>query len=281
MSTQGWLAGRKKGLFPALDGSLLLGCCRDRWASCLTLALAPHHSFPCPDALKVYVGNIPPDTSVDEIRDTFKGFGRVRSTGCVHDVLAASAAALPAWWWESGRGPGHPHGFGLGEQPLLIKLGVGTVAAMWRVEYTCPPAHEKSVLQRASLLVGRLSRRPCNRTLNTEASFPSHRRSSRSCGWLPNNVLTLTAATTDSLLLLCACLQVIQILLARDKATGQPKGSAYIWFQRRRDADLASECWGSSRRVFLHCCGCWAVQRRCDADLASECWEGFFRAGGQ
>lgn len=36
-------------------------------------------------------------------------------------------------------------------------------------------------------------------------------------------------------------LQVIQILLARDKATGQPKGSAYIWFQRRRDADLASE----------------------------------------
>lgn len=35
--------------------------------------------------------------------------------------------------------------------------------------------------------------------------------------------------------------QVIQILLARDKATGQPKGSAYIWFQRRRDADLASE----------------------------------------
>jgi RNA recognition motif-containing protein len=30
----------------------------------------------------VYVGNIPPDTSVDEIRDTFKGFGRVRAS-CV------------------------------------------------------------------------------------------------------------------------------------------------------------------------------------------------------
>ncbi len=41
----------------------------------------PVYSLPwwLADALKVYVGNIPPDTSVDEIRDTFKGFGRVRA----------------------------------------------------------------------------------------------------------------------------------------------------------------------------------------------------------
>lgn len=35
--------------------------------------------------------------------------------------------------------------------------------------------------------------------------------------------------------------QIIQILVARDRATGEPKGSAYIWFSRRKDADLASE----------------------------------------
>jgi hypothetical protein len=33
--------------------------------------------------------------------------------------------------------------------------------------------------------------------------------------------------------------QVIQILIARDKETHQPKGSAYVWFQRRREAELA------------------------------------------
>lgn len=45
--------------------------------ACPTLPLfgLPHFTA---DSLKVYVGNIPPDTSVDEIRDTFKGFGRVR-----------------------------------------------------------------------------------------------------------------------------------------------------------------------------------------------------------
>ena len=35
------------------------------------------------------------------------------------------------------------------------------------------------------------------------------------------------------------CLQVIQILIARDKETHQPKGSAYVWYQRRREAELA------------------------------------------
>ena len=44
--------------------------------------------------------------------------------------------------------------------------------------------------------------------------------------------------------------QVIQILIARDKATHQPKGSAYIWFQRRREAELAIRRLNGSASAF-------------------------------
>jgi hypothetical protein len=42
-------------------------------------------------------------------------------------------------------------------------------------------------------------------------------------------------------LCLPVCLQVVQITLIRDQASGEPKGAAHIWFQRRREADLAGE----------------------------------------
>ena len=32
------------------------------------------------------------------------------------------------------------------------------------------------------------------------------------------------------------------IALGRDKSSGAPNGSAYVWFQRRKEADFASEC---------------------------------------
>lgn len=49
-----------------------------RLSDCLQPHATPRARAPPADALKLYVGNIPTAATVEEIRDTFKGFGRVR-----------------------------------------------------------------------------------------------------------------------------------------------------------------------------------------------------------
>ncbi|KAL4452730.1 hypothetical protein ABPG75_008392 [Micractinium tetrahymenae] len=44
--------------------------------------------------------------------------------------------------------------------------------------------------------------------------------------------------------------RIIQILVARDKDTNEPKGSAYIWYQRRRDADFAARRMNGNSTAF-------------------------------
>lgn len=86
-------------------------------APTLLLKFCPPLTCTLADALKVYVGNIPPDTSVDEIRDTFKGFGRVSRGPLLGLTLWCTGAkctcppgqgnapcSMRTCWWGGDRG---------------------------------------------------------------------------------------------------------------------------------------------------------------------------------
>ena len=74
---------------------------------------------------------------------------------------------------------------------------------------------------------------------NPAASSQGNLLSAPLCLGLTASTHIPTYTATHPPLQTALLLQVIQILVARDKETHQPKGSAYVWFQRRRESELA------------------------------------------